>query len=114
MTNKSLSGKSPTPSTSISRRCLKAFFAIGTIGITLGAVLGLGKDGGLSTLDKLWVDGGYFLADIWFDNDAACPQVDVLVPESNRALWTGIGENILSDPFKSQAVSWLSGAIRIR
>ena len=117
MIKKALSSESPTPSTSIPRRCLnlKAFLVIAVVlGGFLATVLGLGNDGGLSVLDQLLVGGGYFLAKIWLDNDAGCPQVDVLVPESNRALWTSIGKSILSDQFKSQAVSWLSGAIKIR
>jgi hypothetical protein len=118
MTKRALRDESTTASTSLSilRRCLKAFI-VGAIGVALGgflAVLRLGNYGGLSTFDELWFRSGHFLGEVWFDSDAGCPQVDALVPESNHALWISIGESILSDPFKSQAVSWLSGAIKIR
>lgn len=40
-----------------------------------------------------------------------CTQYDVLVP--SNPLWKAVGEIIGADAFKSRAVDWLSGAIKV-
>ncbi len=45
--------------------------------------------------------------------DAACVQVEPLVPVQNSELWNVTGAAISSESFKSRAVSWLSDAVKI-
>ncbi|KAG0709347.1 hypothetical protein DFH29DRAFT_1027583 [Suillus ampliporus] len=42
-----------------------------------------------------------------------CPQADELVPEKNGAIWESIGHTYGTDEFKTRAVDWLGGAVRI-
>ncbi len=45
--------------------------------------------------------------------DAACVQVEPLVPVQNSELWNVTGAAISSESFKSRAVSWLADAVKI-
>jgi hypothetical protein len=103
---------SPAPATP--RRRLLKILVIGAI-ILAGFVALKPSNCGLSTFEELWLNNRYLLADFWPKKDAAatCPQVDALLPESNGALWTSIGDKIITDSFQSQAVSWLSGAVKV-
>jgi hypothetical protein len=103
---------SPVPVTP--RRRLLRVLVIGAI-VSAGFVALKPSNCGLSAFEELRFNNRYLLADFWPKKDAAatCPQVDALLPESNGALWTSIGDKILTDPFKSQAVSWLSGAVKV-
>ena len=50
----------------------------------------------------------------WYHGDGdSCPQVDVLVPQANGALWNSLGAVYASDDFKTRAVDWLGGAVRV-
>ncbi|RDB23324.1 Carboxypeptidase S [Hypsizygus marmoreus] len=42
-----------------------------------------------------------------------CPQADVLVPEVNGELWNSLTATIGTASFKSRAVEWLGGAVRV-
>jgi Gly-Xaa carboxypeptidase len=42
-----------------------------------------------------------------------CPQVDVLVPRKNGALWTGLGQVYGTEAFMIKASDWLAGAVRV-
>ena len=42
-----------------------------------------------------------------------CPQADVLVPDKNGELWTGLGQVYGTDAFRSKAAEWLGGAVKI-
>ncbi|KAG0709281.1 hypothetical protein DFH29DRAFT_1027230 [Suillus ampliporus] len=47
------------------------------------------------------------------NNADICPQVSELIPESNGALWKTLGSTYETDAFKTRAVDWLGGAVRI-
>ncbi|KAG1746627.1 uncharacterized protein EDB91DRAFT_1118030 [Suillus paluster] len=47
------------------------------------------------------------------NNAEICPQVSELVPKSNGALWKTLGDTYETDAFKTRAVDWLAGAVRI-
>ncbi|KAF5371886.1 hypothetical protein D9757_010578 [Collybiopsis confluens] len=47
-------------------------------------------------------------------NTSLCRQTEVLVPESNRDLWVRIGGLIDTGVFQATAISWLSGAVRVK
>jgi hypothetical protein len=50
----------------------------------------------------------------WYYGDGdSCPQVDVLVPQANGALWNFLGAIYASNDFKTRAVDWLGGAVRV-
>ncbi|RDX54257.1 carboxypeptidase S [Lentinus brumalis] len=42
-----------------------------------------------------------------------CPQVSAVTPDKNNALWTALGETFSTDAFKTRAVEWLGGAVRV-
>ena len=42
-----------------------------------------------------------------------CPQPDALVPSKNEALWKTLGSAYETGVFELQAISWLSGAVRV-
>jgi Gly-Xaa carboxypeptidase len=42
-----------------------------------------------------------------------CPQTNVLVPDKNRELWTGLGQVYGTDAFAIKASDWLGGAVRV-
>lgn len=45
--------------------------------------------------------------------EAACPQADVLTPTKNADVWTALNDKIGTPAFKTSAVDWLSGAVRV-
>jgi len=50
----------------------------------------------------------------WYHDDGdSCPQADILVPQANSALWNSLGAVYASDDFKTRAVDWLGGAVRV-
>jgi len=50
----------------------------------------------------------------WYHGDGdSCPQADVLVPQANSILWNSLGAIYASDNFKTRAVDWLGGAVRV-
>ncbi|KAI0367059.1 carboxypeptidase S [Pilatotrama ljubarskyi] len=44
---------------------------------------------------------------------AQCPQATAVVPEKNGELWMDLGKTVASEAFKSRAVEWLGGAVRV-
>lgn len=42
-----------------------------------------------------------------------CPQVNVLVPQANAPLWDSLKVEISTPEFKSKAIDWLAGSVRI-
>ena len=42
-----------------------------------------------------------------------CPQFNALTPQKNAVLWDSLSVNISSPEFKTRAIDWLSGAVRI-
>ncbi|KAI0629289.1 carboxypeptidase S [Trametes polyzona] len=44
---------------------------------------------------------------------AQCPQATAVLPEKNSNLWTSLGKEFDTDKFKSRAVEWLGGAVRV-
>ena len=42
-----------------------------------------------------------------------CPQSDVLVPEKNSGFWSDLTESVGSDAFKTKAIDWLAGAVKV-
>jgi Gly-Xaa carboxypeptidase len=42
-----------------------------------------------------------------------CPQVDELVPEKNGVIWESLQDTYSTSEFKTRAVDWLGGAVRI-
>ncbi|KAG2113088.1 uncharacterized protein F5147DRAFT_682674 [Suillus discolor] len=42
-----------------------------------------------------------------------CPQVDELVPEKNGVIWESLQHVYSTDEFKTRAIDWLGGAVRI-
>ncbi|KAF8074977.1 carboxypeptidase S [Lyophyllum atratum] len=46
-------------------------------------------------------------------DESRCPQSDPLVPVRNGALWESLSATFGTEPFKVQAIDWLSGAVRI-
>ncbi|KAJ7281792.1 hypothetical protein C8J57DRAFT_1298553 [Mycena rebaudengoi] len=44
---------------------------------------------------------------------ANCPQVDVLLPKRDAELWERVGDLIGTDDFKTKAINWLAGAVRV-
>ena len=42
-----------------------------------------------------------------------CPQVSAVVPVKNSELWSSLGQTFVTDSFKSRAVEWLGGAVRV-
>ena len=42
-----------------------------------------------------------------------CPQVNVLIPQVNAPLWNSLNVEIGTPEFKSKAIDWLAGSVRI-
>lgn len=42
-----------------------------------------------------------------------CFQADELTPDKNGDLWVDIGTTISTDAFKTKAIDWLAGAVRV-
>ncbi|KAJ7470811.1 carboxypeptidase S [Mycena latifolia] len=42
-----------------------------------------------------------------------CPQVDVLIPERNAGVWAAARDHTATPAFKTRAIDWLAGAVRI-
>lgn len=42
-----------------------------------------------------------------------CVQATALVPARNAELWNSLGDTYRTDAFKSRAVEWLGGAVRV-
>ncbi|KAL5513065.1 hypothetical protein ACEPAH_3463 [Sanghuangporus vaninii] len=42
-----------------------------------------------------------------------CPQADILFPVRNKAVWDTFGAQIDTNDFKSKAIDWLGGAVRV-
>jgi hypothetical protein len=50
----------------------------------------------------------------WYrGHEESCSQPDILVPEKNGALWETLGGDYGTEEFKSRAVDWLAGAVRV-
>jgi len=47
------------------------------------------------------------------DGADLCPQVDELVPEKNGMIWESLQDMYGTEDFKTRAVDWLGGAVRI-
>ena len=43
-----------------------------------------------------------------------CPQANALYPSHHAQLWENLGREFDGDEFRTRAVNWLAGAIRIR
>ena len=48
-----------------------------------------------------------------YEAEAQCTQVSAVAPEKNSELWGLFGETISTDAFKTRAVEWLGGAVRV-
>ncbi|THH01774.1 hypothetical protein EW145_g6858 [Phellinidium pouzarii] len=46
-------------------------------------------------------------------SQALCPQVEQLLPDKNKVLWSELGEQFDSLNFKEKAINWLAGAVRV-
>jgi hypothetical protein len=44
---------------------------------------------------------------------STCPQTQALIPQKNEKLWETVGGTFGEESFKSQAVEWLAGAVRV-
>ena len=54
------------------------------------------------------------VATYWYRSDGeSCPQADVLIPQAHSALWNSLGAAYASENFKTRAVDWLGGAVRV-
>ena len=42
-----------------------------------------------------------------------CPQVNVLMPQTNAPLWDSLNVELSTPEFKSKAIDWLAGSVRI-
>ena len=42
-----------------------------------------------------------------------CPQVEQLLPKKNKDLWEDVGKDYFDESFKTKAIDWLAGAVRI-
>lgn len=42
-----------------------------------------------------------------------CPQATELVPQKNVKVWRSLGETFRTKDFKTRAVNWLGGAVRV-
>jgi len=47
------------------------------------------------------------------DNGSRCVQADVLMPNKNADLWNALNEKIGTPAFKTSAINWLAGAVRV-
>ena len=77
-----------------------------SIPVVILAVLGLGSyfSGTRDAAVTQWSHGG----------GRSCPQADALVPQASGALWNTLGAVYASDDFRTRAVDWLGGAVRIQ
>ncbi|RPD64399.1 carboxypeptidase S [Lentinus tigrinus ALCF2SS1-7] len=48
-----------------------------------------------------------------YNAEAQCPQVSAVTPEKSSELWSSLGETLSTDAFKTRAVEWLGGAVRV-
>ena len=92
----------------ISRPKTTSRFSIFKRAVVTFAVLGLGSY--FSFTENVAIHG----VTQWYRGDGeSCPQADVLVPQANGALWNSLGALYTSDDFKTRAVDWLGGAVRV-
>ncbi|KAI3616852.1 carboxypeptidase s [Moniliophthora roreri] len=63
-----------------------------------------------------WFWFGYQKYSVIFtgEPEAFCPQVDALVPKQNLFFWVVLGDTLDTDAFKTRAVEWLGGAVRVQ
>ena len=95
------------PQSTISRPKTIFRFPILKRAVVILAVLGLGFY--LSFTESVAIHVGQS----YHGDGESCPQADVLVPQANGALWNSLGALYTSDDFKTRAVDWLGGAVRI-
>ena len=46
-------------------------------------------------------------------SESLCPQASELVPHKNGKIWRHLTETFSTDVFKSRAINWLGGAVRV-
>ncbi|KAJ8521566.1 hypothetical protein ONZ45_g1729 [Pleurotus djamor] len=46
-------------------------------------------------------------------DSSQCYQASELIPATNAEVWTGMGSTIDTEAFKTQAINWLAGAVRV-
>jgi len=47
------------------------------------------------------------------DPAAPCPQVEPIIPTKHSAIWESFLENSTTDEYKTRAIEWLGGAVRV-
>lgn len=88
---------------------LKYGMLVGLLGVIgLLHIHRTGKGAGCHFRDVL--DGGF---DLKKPSAELCPQVGPLTPSKHRTLWEATGKTFDSGAFKSKAVQWLGGAVRV-
>ena len=50
---------------------------------------------------------------LFISGEPACPQADVLTPTKNADIWTALNDKIGTPAFKTSAIDWLAGAVRV-
>ena len=80
------------------------------IGLTIAVITVLYFDVS-GTLRKYFGSGGTPLDRANLDD--LCPQAGRLFPSESHDLWSNLSAEVASPDFRSQAIEWLSGAVRV-
>lgn len=106
----------PPPGSAITARHNSPFPALKSSGSAFKKVTLLAVLGSLFFIARLfWIPTDVTFFGLEADSDYAadlCPQTAPLVPEKHVALWEELGELLMHTYFKSQAILWLSDAVR--
>ncbi|KAG5645625.1 hypothetical protein DXG03_005616 [Asterophora parasitica] len=60
-----------------------------------------------------WNSAQPFKSKVVAKDTPQCAQSDVLIPEKNSALWESLGATFGTEEFKTRAIDWLGGAVRV-